>query len=63
MAALLGVDYIAPSDAFLVLAGKEMCRDRAPTQIVCENLLFLIMGYTSDQLNNVSCNETFIFIK
>lgn len=30
-----------------------MCRDQAPTQILCENLLFLIAGYTSDQLNAV----------
>lgn len=53
VASLLGIDYIAPSDEFLVLAGKDLCRDRVPTQIICENLLFLIMGYTSDQLNTV----------
>lgn len=49
----MGLDYITPSNEFLTLAGKAMCRDKAPTQIICENLLFLIMGYTSDQLNTV----------
>lgn len=36
------------------MAGRNLCRDQAVTQIVCENILFLIAGYSSDQLNKVS---------
>lgn len=53
MASLIGLNYIKPNEEFLILAGKLMCRDEVPTQIICENLLFLIMGYGSDQLNSV----------
>lgn len=49
----LGIYDISPTDAFIRIAGERMCRDKAITQTICKNLLFLIMGYTSDQLNTV----------
>lgn len=57
MTSFLGLNYVTPSNEYLTLAGKAMCRDKAPTQIICENLLFLMMGYTSDQLNSVRIND------
>ncbi|XP_031617080.1 lipase 3-like [Contarinia nasturtii] len=51
ISSFIGLNYITPNDEFLILAGKLICRDEVPTQIICENLLFLVMGYASDQLN------------
>lgn len=53
MSSWLGIYDISPTNDFIKLAGEELCRDKAVTQDVCKNLLFLIMGYTSDQLNTV----------
>lgn len=50
---LLGIDYLAPSDEFFTLAEEKLCRDKVPTQIICKNVMFLMLGYTSDQLNTV----------
>lgn len=50
---LLGIDYVIPTDRFFTLSEEALCRDKAPTQIICKNLMFLIAGYTSDQLNTV----------
>lgn len=49
----LGIYDISPTDAFIRIAGERMCREKAITQTICKNLLFLIMGYASDQLNTV----------
>lgn len=53
MMSLFGVDYVIPTEKYLILSEEAICRDKAPTQIICRSLLFLIAGYTSDQLNNV----------
>lgn len=53
MASILGINYVIPTDRFFTISEEELCRDKAFTQIVCKNLVFLITGYTSDQLNTV----------
>lgn len=51
---LIGVYYVCPTSKFFTISEEALCRDEAITQIVCKNLLFLVTGYTSDQLNTVS---------
>lgn len=53
LAELLGIYEFLPSNELFVLAGKDVCEDKAVTQIICENIMFLVAGYTSDQLNTV----------
>lgn len=54
LSSLLGVYELLPSCELFILGGKAACRDQANTQEICENILFLIAGYSSDQLNAVS---------
>lgn len=61
ISAWLGVNEIAPTPEFLKLAGSQTCRDKAVTQIICENILFLTMGYSSDQLNTVGIFSIYCF--
>lgn len=56
---LLGIHYIKVGKEFRRLAGELLCRDKVPTQAICENILFLVMGYDSDQMNAVRL--TFFF--
>lgn len=35
------------------MAGQVICKKEALTQALCSNLLFLIVGYDSEQLNKV----------
>lgn len=58
---LIGAHYITPSKDFRVLSGELLCRDKMPTQIICANLLLLVMGFDSDQLNSVRTNLTIFF--
>jgi len=48
---LLGLYEFLPSNELIALGGQVACREEAVTQSICENILFLIAGYKSDQLN------------
>ncbi|XP_055716022.1 lipase 3-like [Phlebotomus papatasi] len=48
---LLGDYEFTPSSKLMQLGGEAACMDYSPTQEVCSNILFLIAGYDSQQLN------------
>lgn len=48
-----------PNTKFLVDHSQVACHDNAMTQDVCSNILFLVAGYNSEQLNKVT---TFIIV-
>lgn len=51
---LLGIYEFLPSNELFALGGQVACREEEFTQAICENILFLIAGYKSDQMNQVS---------
>lgn len=53
MIKLMGGTELNPSNQFTIMAGKALCQEEAVTQIVCENFMFLVVGYSTDQLNSV----------
>ncbi|XP_052866732.1 lipase 3-like [Anopheles cruzii] len=48
---MLGVNEFLPSSDMMTLGGQLLCRDQALFQEVCANVLFLIGGFNSPQLN------------
>lgn len=48
---LLGLNEFLASSELLAGVGADLCRDESPNQDVCSNILFLIGGYNSAQLN------------
>ncbi|XP_055615722.1 lipase 3-like [Toxorhynchites rutilus septentrionalis] len=48
---MLGIHEFMPSNQMMVLGGQKACRDESPFQEVCANVLFLISGFNSPQLN------------
>lgn len=50
-ASLFGVDEFLPNSEIMARGGYYTCRDESPFQEVCANVLFLIGGYNSEQLN------------
>ncbi|XP_066999666.2 lipase 3 [Anabrus simplex] len=48
---LLGIREFMPSNDLMDLGGKILCQDGAITQAVCSNVLFLIAGYDTKELN------------
>jgi len=48
---MLGVYEFMPSNDMMVDGGKLVCQDESPFQEVCANVLFLIGGFNSAQLN------------
>lgn len=48
---MLGVNEFLPSEQMMIDGGKLVCQNESPFQEVCANVLFLIGGYNSDQLN------------
>lgn len=44
------------------IGGQLVCKDEAFTQMLCSNVLFLIAGYNSAQLNTVSNVAILVFI-
>lgn len=54
---VLGMYEFLPSSRVLAALGKAACNDEALFQFVCSNVLFLIGGFNSKQLNyvNISC--------
>ncbi|XP_066998922.2 lipase 3 [Anabrus simplex] len=51
---LLGVNEFMPKTELLESLGQLLCRDTAITQDICSNILFLIAGFDSDQLNKTA---------
>ncbi|KAG8230457.1 hypothetical protein J437_LFUL009946, partial [Ladona fulva] len=51
---LLGVNELFPSTALFDFLGAALCKDEAITQSLCTNILFLICGYNSKQLNETT---------
>ncbi|XP_017770538.1 PREDICTED: uncharacterized protein LOC108558213, partial [Nicrophorus vespilloides] len=47
----LGMYEFLPDSEFYTIFGKEACDDEAPLQEVCTNVVFLICGFDSEQLN------------
>ncbi|VVC96005.1 unnamed protein product [Leptidea sinapis] len=51
VANLLGIGEFLSHSPFYTWAGQSLCSDEAVFQPVCSNILFLISGYSPDQLN------------
>ncbi|XP_041980001.1 lipase 3-like [Aricia agestis] len=49
---LLGPDEFLPNGKINELAGQRLCLEESYTQVLCKNLLFLICGFDTEQLNN-----------
>lgn len=54
---MFGVDEFLPSSGFMEFIGQALCRDGAITQGLCGNVLFLLCGFDSSQLNEVKLFE------
>lgn len=54
----LGLDEVHPTNYLLEIAGGNVCHQRMITSPLCANLLFLIGGYDSVQLNRVRDNRS-----
>ncbi|KAJ6646747.1 Lipase 3 [Pseudolycoriella hygida] len=50
--AFLGIFEFFPNSKIMSLLGQAACRDEAWIQFVCSNVLFLIGGFNSVQMNN-----------
>lgn len=50
----LGMHEFAPTNEFLNKVKRAVCDEDAITQPLCQNVLFLIGGWGTDQLNKVS---------
>lgn len=51
---MMGVYEFLPTSELMQIGGQLVCKDEAFTQALCSNVLFLICGYNSEQLNTVS---------
>lgn len=54
---LFGVYEFLPSNDMMVKGGKLVCKDESPIQEICANVLFLICGFNSQQLNRTLLPE------
>lgn len=59
---MLGVYEFLPSSELLIQGGSILCNEQSPFIEVCANVLFLIGGYNSKQLDRV-CEICFIYTK
>ncbi|KAK7871600.1 hypothetical protein R5R35_001792 [Gryllus longicercus] len=48
---LMGINEFLPNTELNAVMGEKLCRDTAPTQAVCSNVIFLVAGFDSEQLN------------
>jgi lysosomal acid lipase/cholesteryl ester hydrolase len=48
---MLGAYEFMPSNQMMIDGGKLICKDSSPLQELCANVLFLMSGYNSQQLN------------
>lgn len=53
-AGLFGIYEFLPNSEIMSLLGEAACRDQAWFQSMCSNVLFLIGGFNSEQMNSVS---------
>lgn len=51
---MLGVYEFLPNLDLFKLIGQQLCRDTSPFIAICENVLFLIVGFNERNLNAVS---------
>ena len=51
---VMGVYYFEPTDEMNIQGGEQYCKDGAITQSMCSNVIFLIAGYDSQELNTVN---------
>ncbi|KAG8230455.1 hypothetical protein J437_LFUL009944 [Ladona fulva] len=51
VAEFFGIDEFLPNSDLLDMVGAALCKDDAITQSLCSNILFLLCGYDSQQLN------------
>jgi hypothetical protein len=51
---LMGIYEFLPSSELLSLVGQLLCNDQAITVDICGNVLFIIAGFDSQELNKVS---------
>ncbi|GLV35384.1 uncharacterized protein CBL_01466 [Carabus blaptoides fortunei] len=49
---MIGAYEFLPSTKFMQLIGQLLCNDNSLVQDMCSNILFLIAGYDSEQLNS-----------
>lgn len=54
---MMGVYEFLPTSELMQIGGQLVCKDEAITQALCSNVLFLICGYNSEQLNTVSISN------
>lgn len=52
--AFLGIYEFLPNNELMTMLGQAACRDKAWFQFMCSNVLFLIGGFNSAQMNSVS---------
>ncbi|XP_069679661.1 lipase 3-like isoform X3 [Periplaneta americana] len=50
---LLGVGELMPSNAFMQILADVACSEGSVLQPMCENILFLLVGYDPSQLNEL----------
>lgn len=50
---LVGVREFLPNNLLFTLAGQVLCKEKAITQSLCYNIMFLCTGFNSPQLNLV----------
>lgn len=50
----LGIYEFLPNNELMSLLGQAACRDEAWFQVLCSNVLFLIGGFNSAQMNSVN---------
>lgn len=55
----LGQYYFAPNDEAAIEGGFRDCEDGAPNQQMCANVIFLIAGFNTVEMNNVSLLKSF----
>ncbi|CAH0560008.1 unnamed protein product [Brassicogethes aeneus] len=48
---LIGVDEFLPNNAFMDSFGSVICGDHSITQILCENVLFALCGFSNKEMN------------
>ncbi|KAE8750091.1 Lipase 3-like [Frankliniella occidentalis] len=48
---LVGIREFLPNNLLFTLAGQVLCKERAITQALCYNIMFLCTGFNSPQLN------------
>lgn len=50
----IGFNYFSAKKWMRSFLGEKICRDSMPTQLLCKGVIFMLMGYDSDQLNSTT---------